>query len=247
MRQSFSLMLIATTLVFVACQETSQPLGPEPPPLNSTSALTPAVNQPPVADANGPYTGTMGLPVTFDGSGSSDPDGTIISYDWDFGDGGTGTGVAPTHSYAASGLYTVALTVTDEAGDTDTATTTANIINAAVIDIKPGSGPNCLKDSSKGRVVVAILATPSFDVALVDPSSVQIGGVFAVRWSLKKDVSGDGYVDLVLHFKTKDLMAAGLLYDGATWVLTGMMGTGSGALPFSGWDVIYLAGGLNCD
>jgi hypothetical protein len=81
------------------------------------------VNDPPVADPNGPYSGEVGNPVTFDGSGSVDPDGTIVSYDWDFGDGGTGTGVSPTHTYAGAGTYTVTLTVTDNDGATDTATT----------------------------------------------------------------------------------------------------------------------------
>ena len=56
------------------------------------------------------------FPVNFDGTGSSDPDGTIVAYDWDFGDGGTGTGVTPTHTYAAAGIYTVTLTVTDDGG-----------------------------------------------------------------------------------------------------------------------------------
>ena len=72
--------------------------------------------------------------MQFDGSGSSDPDGSIVAYDWDFGDGNSGTGVSPTHSYAAAGLYTVSLTVTDNAGATDTATTTA------VIDDQPQVG-----------------------------------------------------------------------------------------------------------
>lgn len=82
---------------------------------------------PPVADPNGPYTGTVGSPVTLDGSASSDLDGTIVAYDWDFGDSSTGTGVTPTHTYAAPGTYTVSLTVTDNDGGTDTATTTADI------------------------------------------------------------------------------------------------------------------------
>ena len=85
------------------------------------------VNQPPVADPNGPYSGTVGTPVQFDGSASSDVDGTIVSYDWDFGDGMTGTGAMPTHTYTTDGTFTVTLTVTDDAGATGTATTTATI------------------------------------------------------------------------------------------------------------------------
>lgn len=86
--------------------------------------------QPPVAEVGGPYPGTTGLPVSFDGSASWDPDGTIVSFEWDFGDGNVASGSTPTHTYDAAGLYTVALTVTDETGLTDTATTTADIIDA---------------------------------------------------------------------------------------------------------------------
>jgi hypothetical protein len=53
----------------------------------------------------------------FDGSTSSDVDGTIAEFAWDFGDGNTGTGVNPTHTYAAPGDYTVSLTVTDDDGN----------------------------------------------------------------------------------------------------------------------------------
>ncbi len=89
-----------------------------------------AVNQPPTADAGGPYSGTAGVAVQFDGSGSSDPDGTIASYAWEFGDGNTGTGVNPSHTYAAAGSYTVTLTVTDDVGASASATTTAQIAPA---------------------------------------------------------------------------------------------------------------------
>jgi len=82
----------------------------------------------PVADSGGPYNGTVGVQIAFDGSGSYDPDGTIISYEWDFGDGDTGTGVAPSHTYTTTGTYTVTLTVTDDEGKTDTTSTTAEII-----------------------------------------------------------------------------------------------------------------------
>jgi PKD repeat protein len=57
-----------------------------------------------------------GQSVSFDGSASTDPDGTITSYAWDFGDGGTGTGSTRAHTYAAYGTYAVRLTVVDSDG-----------------------------------------------------------------------------------------------------------------------------------
>jgi PKD repeat protein len=85
------------------------------------------VNDPPAADPNGPYVSTTGYAVVFDGSGSFDLDGTIVAYDWDLGDGSIGTGVSPTHTYAAGGTYVITLTVTDDGGATDTAATTAMV------------------------------------------------------------------------------------------------------------------------
>ncbi len=84
-------------------------------------------NQNPSADANGPYSGFINEEITFDGSGSTDDDGTITNYTWDFGDSATGYGVNPTHVYDTSGEYTVILTVTDDDGATDTDETTALI------------------------------------------------------------------------------------------------------------------------
>jgi len=95
--------------------------------LTVVSVAQASANQPPVADPNGPYTGMATVPLTFDGSGSSDPDGDPISYYWDFGDANTGTGVTPIHTYVAGGVYTVTLTVTDSHGLSDTQTTTATI------------------------------------------------------------------------------------------------------------------------
>ncbi|WP_406660127.1 PKD domain-containing protein [Methanolobus sp. ZRKC3] len=94
------------------------------------------VNTAPIADANGPYTGTVGTPITFDGTESSDLEGPIVIYEWNFGDGNTGTGPSPTHTYTTPGTYTVNLTVTDlpigptstptpPIGATDVDTTTA--------------------------------------------------------------------------------------------------------------------------
>jgi len=61
-----------------------------------------------------------GLTVAANGSASSDPDGTITGYAWDFGDDSNGSGATPTHTYAAAGTYVVKLTVTDNQGGTAT-------------------------------------------------------------------------------------------------------------------------------
>jgi PKD repeat protein len=73
------------------------------------------------ATVNGPVAAffaspTNGHTVTFDASGSSDTDGTIVSYAWNFGDGHTGTGASLSHTFSFGGTFTVSLTVTDNGG-----------------------------------------------------------------------------------------------------------------------------------
>jgi PKD repeat protein len=81
-------------------------------------------NQPPIARMSvTPYMGPAGSAFTFDASASSDPDGTIASYNWDFGDGVTGFGKTTTHAYTSAGIYIITLTVTDTSGNSATATT----------------------------------------------------------------------------------------------------------------------------
>lgn len=100
-------------------------------------------NQAPVADAGGPYTGFINQTIIFNGANSSDPDGDPLIYRWDFGDGTTGSGVAPTHVYASRGSYRVLLQVFDGSTSSGFARTTVNIVNQAPI-ANPGgpySGP----------------------------------------------------------------------------------------------------------
>ena len=88
------------------------------------------INQPPVAVASaGATSGTAPLDVTFSSAGSNDPDGTIASYSWDFGDGGSSTGANPTHTYTTAGNFIVTLTVTDNLGGTDSATTDPIVVD----------------------------------------------------------------------------------------------------------------------
>ena len=110
-------------------------------------------NQPPISDPNGPYTGTTGQPVAFDGTGSSDPEGGNLSYAWDFGDGvGTGTGPTPNYTYATAGTYPVSLTVTDNGGLSDSANSTATI-NDPGVNQPPTSDPNGPYTGTTGQPV----------------------------------------------------------------------------------------------
>jgi PKD repeat protein len=111
-------------------------------------ASTAPVNQAPVARATAtPTSGTAPLTVAFDGSTSSDPDGSIVSYAWSFGDGGSATGATASRTYQAAGSYTAGLTVTDNQGATHS-TTVAITVNpgasapAAPSNLAGSVGPN---------------------------------------------------------------------------------------------------------
>lgn len=101
-------------------------------PVVRTVAVTaaPVPNQPPVASFTAAPTG---LSVAFDGTGSTDADGTVASYAWDFGDGDTATGPTPGHDYDAAGTYTATLTVTDDDGATATASRSVAVTAPAAV------------------------------------------------------------------------------------------------------------------
>jgi PKD repeat protein len=143
-----------------------------------------AGNQPPVADANGPYTGTAGVPVQFDGSGSADPDGNIVTYSWDFGDGTNDVGVNPTHTYATTDTFSVTLTVVDDIGAMDSDVTTATI-GAQDAD---GDG---VPDSSDNCPLTANLAQLDTDDDGVGNACQKIADISGVG-----DISGDAVPDI---------------------------------------------------
>jgi PKD repeat protein len=99
-----------------------------------------SMNEPPICNAGGPYRGDRGVPVYFSGAGSSDPDGEIVSYLWDFGDGYTATGVSPGYIYVDYGFYTVSLTVTDDQAASSECSATIEIVDFQLPICDPG-GP----------------------------------------------------------------------------------------------------------
>lgn len=82
----------------------------------ANSSMVVKVNETPYAEAGSEIIVCAGDPVNFDGSNSVDYDGEISSYVWNFGDGNTGRGMRPVHTYNESGVYDVSLTVTDNSG-----------------------------------------------------------------------------------------------------------------------------------
>ena len=98
------------------------------------------------------------LTATVDASGSSDLDGTLASYAWNFGDGSTGTGATAQRTYAAAGTYTVTLTVTDNQGAT--ATTTRQVTVTAP---PPNQAPTASFTSSSLDLTASVDASGSSD------------------------------------------------------------------------------------
>jgi PKD repeat protein len=128
-----------------------------------------------------PETPETGTSVTFDASGSTDPDGSITSYEWDLtGDGSVDeTGETVSYTYSSSGDYDVSLTVRDDDGATNTTTTTV-----------PVTEPN---ESPQASFTVSFMTpevgtTVTFDASSsTDPD----GTITSYEW----DLTGDGSID----------------------------------------------------
>ena len=81
---------------------------------DTTTVTIDVVNLAPTAAFTAsPTFGQPPLPVSFDATNSTDPNGDLLTYSWDFGDGQNSTGVTASHTYSSEGTYTVTLTVTD--------------------------------------------------------------------------------------------------------------------------------------
>jgi PKD repeat protein len=114
----------------------------------TVTVTAPAPNQVPTAAFTSAATG---LTASVDGSGSTDPDGTVARWSWEFGDGSTATGPTASHAYAAAGSWPVRLTVTDDAGATSTVTQTVTVTAPA--------GAPVLAQDAFGRTVGSGLGT----------------------------------------------------------------------------------------
>lgn len=130
--------------------------------------------------------GISPLAVSFDASDSYDPDGSIVTYEWDFGDGTEGTGVTPTHTFITTSVrtFTVTLTVTDNSGAQASATQSIEVLPAG----STGSNSPTARFSvnpSYGNSPLAV----TFDASL----SYDADGTISVyAWDFGDGTSGSG-------------------------------------------------------
>ena len=106
-------------------------------------------NKPPVAVPGNDTNATVGGAVWFNGSGSYDPDGKVVKYEWSFGDGTTGQGEAVMHTYARPDKYKAELKVTDDSGANATAYRTVNVSGA------PATPAQAKSEGSQGILLLA--------------------------------------------------------------------------------------------
>jgi PKD repeat protein len=114
----------------------------EPTTTTTTSTTTTVpLNQTPVASFTAtPSSGQVPVAVSFDASASADADGSVVSYDWTFGDGTSATGATTSHTYTAVGSYTATLFVTDDEGAVGSTTRTISVTKVTTT-ASPVSGP----------------------------------------------------------------------------------------------------------
>jgi PKD repeat protein len=140
----------------------------------SVIARNPAL--PPIARISGDKTAKKNEEVMFDGAGSLDSDGTIVSYKWDFGDGATGEGSLVSHVYLREGSFTVTLTVTDNSGLFSSATFPVLV---EVPSISPRAMLKMIPQANEGEAV------------MLDASSSE-GQELRYRWSFGDGTEGQG-------------------------------------------------------
>ncbi len=206
--------------VYTATVRVTDPAG-----ISDTKSFQITVNnvcRPPAADADGPYAGVKDVPVNFDGTGSSSPDGSPLTFLWDFGDGGTGSGATPSHSYAATGTYLVTLQVSDDCGfgDDVTTATIADCFTATAFT----RGGNNRTSLGSGKPFTCVQIQPNngayandnvdlSSIVMISEGTGSVGQISAVsgKTVVDADRNGDGIQEITACFAKEDLR---LLFSG---------------------------------
>src|SRR5437867_11396850 len=183
---------------------------------SATSYIVVSVTHPPVAAFSAsPDIAFRGVPIWFDGSNSTDPDGgSIVAYDWDFGDQMTSSGRVVTHTYVSKGNFTVTLVVTDTFGTTNRTEGRVEIRNRAPVIVSTSPGASVVLGVSEPRAFELVVWDADGDpltlslyiqgtrIASTPPSYVFTGttpGTYVVR-----AVASDGSTWVAFEWHVED-------------------------------------------
>lgn len=164
---------------------------------SSSSTITVQIEEggkkPPVAVIDGPASGLVNEPLVFDGRDSSDSDGLIAKYTWDFGDGATGKGGKEKHVYTTAGTYQVTLTVIDSDDLTAQAVQTVTIDEPVQLQLPPNVALNAPSAGLVGENL-------SFDAA---GSNDPDGQIVTYSWSFGDSMMENSALPQITHSYTQ--------------------------------------------
>jgi PKD repeat protein len=193
-----------------------------------TVTATVASNLPPIAKASANVTsGTAPLAINFSSTGSSDPDGSIASYKWNFGDGSSSTAASPSKTYSTAGNYNVVLTVTDSSGATASASISISITagTGAAADVRSYSLSNSAANSGASAIGLVQVRDAQDQPVVGATVTIQWSGLVSNKTTGKTDANGQV---LMTSGRTKKqgtitgtitavLPPSGLVYDGTLY------------------------------
>lgn len=178
-----------------------------------------------------------GVPVVFDASASVDPDGTIVSYSWDFGDGEVGSGAVTTHAYSASGTYPVTLTVVDDESNQDVA------IGSIIVN----SAPIIISKFPTANIILELNLSTTFTIFVSDADddsltyTWEVNGVVAPSngRSFEFRAGAEGTYSVTV------IVSDGSLSDSYEWIVA-VVGRGTASPPFVSWiPALVVIGGVS--
>ena len=221
-----------------------------------------AHNAPPVASAGGPYSAGPGQSIQFNGSGSSDPDGDVLTYAWNFGDGSPVVGGQnPTHSYALLGPYLATLVVTDD-GDPNLSSV-PSFANVQIISSIPATLAAKLTGSTMritgGSSQLMGMELTDRPVTDLDAKTIKLATTYPDAGSVSEitpitkdpsvgDIDKDNVADLDVAFSRGDLaLLLGKVPNNTvvTLVMSAHTTLGAGNLPVQGTMQVKIKGGAS--
>lgn len=165
----------------------------------------------PVADANGPYEGYVNVPITLDATDSYDPDGVIVSYEWDLdfdGEYDDASGATPSYTWTTTYVGNIGLKVTDDDGLISITTTSVDIskiVLLATIDIDPDT----LNLNSTGNWITCYIELPDgYDVEDINISTILLNDTIPAENHPTNisDYDNDGIPDLMVKFDRQEVI-----------------------------------------